>query len=90
MKKIYTLLMCALFATSIFAQSPFVVGPSQFNGHPTELLGESMSQNHNYVVGTDQATQRPMVWNTVSNDLFEITVPDSVWVDFGDRTGTVP
>lgn len=88
MKKVFISLMFALFATSMFAQSPFVVSPAQYvGGQPMEVLGESMSQNRNYVVGTDQSTIAPLVWNTVTNEIFVIIEQDSAWMEFDDGTG---
>lgn len=78
MKKVLISLMFAFFATSLFAQH-FTVAPTTFEGRGTELLGEAMTQDRHYVVGTDQALQVPMIWNTQTNELIEIMQVDSVF-----------
>ena len=89
MKKVFISLMFAFFATSMFAQSPFVVSPSQLQGQPSQLLGECMSQNRNYVVGTDLEPNAPMVWNTITNQVFEIIEFDSAMMEYDDGSSVM-
>lgn len=81
MKKIYTMLMMAIFATSLFAQN-FVVSPVQLNGAPLQLMGEGMSQDRHYVAGNDQGLSCPFIWNTETNDIMVIMVRDSAWREY--------
>lgn len=86
MKKVYALLVMALFATAVSAQN-FVVSPTEFNGSPIQLLGENMSANRQYVAGADQGLSCPYIWNTQTNDLMFIVVNDSAYREYDDGTG---
>lgn len=69
MKKIFTVIMCAVSILVASAQSPFVVSPIEHNGASIALLGESMSQNLNYVVGMEQFVQLPAAWFPSTNNV---------------------
>lgn len=86
MKKNFLLIVAMLFSASMFAQTPFVVSPTEFEGRSIMLLGEAMSQNRTYVGGTDQSVQIPMIWNTETGELIEIAETDSVFVDWGEES----
>lgn len=86
MKKVYTLLVMAVFAMTVSAQS-FLVSPLQYDGNELQLLGENMSSNHQHVCGADQGLSCPFIWNTQNNELMFIIVADSAYREYDDGTG---
>lgn len=86
MKKNFLLIVTMLFSASLFAQAPFVVSPTELDGHEIAVLGESMSQNRTFVGGANQTVQTPMIWNTETGELIEIAEQDSVFVDWGEES----
>lgn len=81
MKKVFLLIVAAMFSVTLFAQSPFVVSPTELDGQTIQLLGESMSQNRKYVGGTDQFSGVPMIWNTETGEVMEISELDSIYIE---------
>ncbi len=86
MKKNFLLIVAMLFSASVFAQTPFVVGPIVANGHDAKLLGEAMSQNRLYVGGVDQSDMIPMIWNTETGEVMEIVERDSIFVEWDEES----
>lgn len=78
MKKLFAFLLCAGLMTASFAQSAFTVSPSMIDGNEVMLLGESMSQNHAWVAGTDQMVGVPMIWNVATGDVTTFVYMDSI------------
>ena len=81
MKKLLAFILCANLMTAAFAQSVFTVSPSMDNGNELMLLGESMSQNHAWVAGTDQMAGIPMIWNVATGDVTMFLYMDSIYVE---------
>lgn len=79
--------MVAFFATSLFAQSPFVVSPATYEGSEAQIFGEAMSPDRKWVVGSDQLLGIPLIWNTQTNQVAVIVEQDSAWMEYEDGTG---
>ena len=70
MKKTFTTLSCIMAAMGITnAQQEFVVSPIELDGASLSIYAEGMSQNQTYVVGQDQDSQCPVIWNTQTGDV---------------------
>lgn len=67
MKKFFTLLTVASMATGAFAQT---VSPSN---EEVQLVGEGMSHNTQYVVGTNYVTFAPAVWCVSTDKVINFT-----------------
>lgn len=69
MKKTYLTLSCLVAAMGLSAQNHFVVSPIELGGAPISLNGEAMSDNQLYVVGQEENSSCPMIWNTETGDV---------------------
>lgn len=90
MKKISMLLMCVVMAFAVQAQTQFVVSPTTVNDMQVLMLGEMMSQNQMYVVGSEQASQCPFLWNTETQSVYVLFEMDSTYVNPAEWGGEEP
>lgn len=74
MKKVVLSLLCALCATALFAQSPFVVSPLLDGDNLISFQGTSMSQNRTYACGKESMNEVPAIWNINTNQVISFVV----------------
>lgn len=77
MKKKLTLLLAMGLSLAMNAQSVLSVSPSDLDGEEISFVGEAMSHNHLYAVGTNMEGMTPMFWNTQTGSMYQISFLDS-------------
>lgn len=91
MKKLLLTLLSAVCATTLFAQSPFVVSPSFAGSDYVQFQGVAMSQNHLYAAGEDAYSRTPALWNASTGEVFvlveTVTTPDGAEAKTGSFMG---
>lgn len=88
MKKVLSLLLIAVSATTLCAQRTFVASPVEAGGGQFSMQGVAMTDDHHYVVGTDAITRVPTIWNTQTNDVVFINVIETIEGDTVLKTGS--
>lgn len=75
MKKFFALFLCCTSMMAVSAQK-VVVSPTDTETNEMLLVSEGVSADHLYVVGSNEATSRPVIWNTEDNTLVEFAFED--------------
>lgn len=86
MKKTFTSICCLVAAMGLNAQNQFVISPAELDGAEVSLFGEAISDNQVYVVGEDQGSQNPMIWNTVTGDVIMLAESELLVDEYSGET----